>query len=43
MTSSNIATVSILAEVADTAQLSRVLSKLEQLPNVIEARRRIPA
>jgi len=42
-TNSNIATVSILAEVADTAQLSRVLSKLEQLPNVIEARRRIPS
>jgi hypothetical protein len=27
-------------EIADTTQLSRVLTRIEQLPNVLEARRR---
>jgi (p)ppGpp synthase/HD superfamily hydrolase len=27
-------------EIEDTTQLSRVLAKIEQLPNVLEARRR---
>jgi GTP pyrophosphokinase len=39
-TNNNLATVSIVMEIASTAQLSRVLSRVEQLPNVIEARRR---
>ena len=39
-THSNMATFNITMEIASTAQLSRVLAKVEQLPNVIEARRR---
>ena len=35
----NIATIYITIEVNDIAQLSRVLTKIERLPNVIEARR----
>lgn len=39
-THNNLATLSILMEFISVEQLSRVLAKLEQLPNVIEARRR---
>jgi RelA/SpoT family (p)ppGpp synthetase len=38
-TQKNIATIYITLEVNDIAQLSRVLTKIERLPNVIEARR----
>ncbi|NLF02034.1 MAG: bifunctional (p)ppGpp synthetase/guanosine-3',5'-bis(diphosphate) 3'-pyrophosphohydrolase [Anaerolineales bacterium] len=37
---SNISTMYITVEVSDIAQLSRLLTRIEQLPNVIEARRR---
>ncbi len=39
-TQNNIATLSITMEVESAAQLSRILSKVELLPNVMEARRR---
>jgi guanosine-3',5'-bis(diphosphate) 3'-pyrophosphohydrolase len=39
-THNHIATFSLTMEVASAAQLSRVLSKIEHLPNVLEARRR---
>jgi GTP pyrophosphokinase len=35
----NIATLYITLEISDIAQLSRILTKIESLPNVIEARR----
>jgi (p)ppGpp synthase/HD superfamily hydrolase len=35
----NLATFTVVMEVEDMAQLSRVLSKIEVLPNVLEARR----
>jgi RelA/SpoT family (p)ppGpp synthetase len=35
----NLATFTVVLEVADMSQLSRVLSKIEMLPNVLEARR----
>ena len=35
----NLATFTVVLEVTDMSQLSRVLSKLELLPNVLEARR----
>jgi GTP pyrophosphokinase len=35
----NLATFTVVLEVTDMAQLSRVLSKIELLPNVLEARR----
>ncbi|MBN1640411.1 MAG: bifunctional (p)ppGpp synthetase/guanosine-3',5'-bis(diphosphate) 3'-pyrophosphohydrolase [Anaerolineae bacterium] len=35
----NLATFTVVMEVTDMSQLSRVLSKLEALPNVLEARR----
>jgi (p)ppGpp synthase/HD superfamily hydrolase len=35
----NLATFTVVLELTDISQLSRVLSKLEQLPNVLEARR----
>ena len=35
----NISTIYITVEISDITQLSRVLRKIEQLPNVIEARR----
>ena len=35
----NISTIYITVEVNGLAQLSRVLTKIERLPNVIEARR----
>jgi GTP pyrophosphokinase len=37
----NIATLYITLEIADIAQLSRILTKIESLPNVIEAKRHI--
>ena len=40
-THNHIATFSVTMEVEGAAQLSRVLSKIERLPNVIEARRRV--
>jgi GTP pyrophosphokinase len=39
---SNISTMYITVEVSDISQLSRLLTRLEQLPNVIEARRYTP-
>jgi len=36
---SNIALFNVTLEVTDTSQLSRILSRIEQLPNVMEARR----
>lgn len=39
-THNHIATFSVTMEVASAAQLSRVLAKIEHLPNVMEARRR---
>jgi GTP pyrophosphokinase len=35
----NISTIYVTVEISDITQLSRVLGKIEQLPNVIEARR----
>jgi GTP pyrophosphokinase len=35
----NLATFTVVLQVTDISQLSRVLAKLEQLPNVLEARR----
>jgi RelA/SpoT family (p)ppGpp synthetase len=35
----NLATFTVVLELTDVSQLSRVLAKLEQLPNVLEARR----
>ena len=35
----NLATFSVVMEVEDMSQLSRVLSRIEMLPNVLEARR----
>lgn len=40
-TRNSVATFLMTMEMANLAQLSRVLSKIEQLPNVIEARRRV--
>jgi GTP pyrophosphokinase len=37
----NIATLYITLEIGDIAQLSRILTKVESLPNVIEAKRHI--
>jgi GTP pyrophosphokinase len=37
----NIATLYITMEIGDIAQLSRILTKIESLPNVIEAKRHI--
>lgn len=39
-THNHIATFSVTMEVASAAQLSRILAKIERLPNVMEARRR---
>lgn len=39
-THNHIATFYVIMEVASAAQLSRILSKIEHLPNVMEARRR---
>jgi guanosine-3',5'-bis(diphosphate) 3'-pyrophosphohydrolase len=39
-TRQSIATFQVTMEIADTTQLSRVLTRIEQLPNVLEARRR---
>jgi GTP pyrophosphokinase len=39
-THNHVATFSVTMEVESAAQLSRILSKIERLPNVIEARRR---
>ena len=39
-TKQNMAVFSVMMEIEDTTQLSRVLARLEQLPNVIEARRK---
>jgi RelA/SpoT family (p)ppGpp synthetase len=39
-TRQSIATFQVTMEIEDTTQLSRVLAKIEQLPNVLEARRR---
>ena len=36
-----IARMSLSIEIADISQLSRVLTKIGQLPNVVEARRKI--
>ena len=35
----NLATFSVVLELTDISQLSRVLSRLEQVPSVLEARR----
>ena len=35
----NLATFTVVMEVTDMSQLSRVLAKIEMLPNVLEARR----
>jgi (p)ppGpp synthase/HD superfamily hydrolase len=35
----NLATFSVVLELTDISQLSRVLNKLEQVPSVLEARR----
>jgi (p)ppGpp synthase/HD superfamily hydrolase len=35
------ATMTVTLEIADIDQLSRVLARIEQLPNVVEARRQI--
>jgi GTP pyrophosphokinase len=40
-TRNSVATFLVTMEMADLGQLSRVLAKIEQLPNVIEARRRV--
>ncbi|MCZ7545904.1 MAG: bifunctional (p)ppGpp synthetase/guanosine-3',5'-bis(diphosphate) 3'-pyrophosphohydrolase [Anaerolineae bacterium] len=40
-TSNNIATFDVVMEIADYAQLSRTLAKIEQLTNVVEAHRSI--
>lgn len=42
-TRNNIATFVLTMEIANTSQLSRVLAKIEQLSNVIEARRKVSA
>jgi GTP pyrophosphokinase len=42
-TRQSIATFQVTMEIADTTQLSRVLTRIEQLPNVLEARRRTSA
>ena len=39
--SDGIARMSLTLEIADIGQLSRVLTKIGQLPNVVEARRKI--
>jgi GTP diphosphokinase / guanosine-3',5'-bis(diphosphate) 3'-diphosphatase len=39
-TRQSIATFQVTMEIEDTTQLSRVLARIEQLPNVLEARRR---
>jgi GTP pyrophosphokinase len=36
-----IARMSLALEIADIGQLSRVLTKIGQLPNVVEARRKV--
>jgi GTP pyrophosphokinase len=38
----NLAAISLVLEVGDIAQLSRVLTRVENLPNVMEATRRRP-
>ncbi|GAB4543333.1 MAG: bifunctional (p)ppGpp synthetase/guanosine-3',5'-bis(diphosphate) 3'-pyrophosphohydrolase [Anaerolineae bacterium] len=37
----NMATMTVTLEIADIAQLSRVLARIERLPNVVEARRQV--
>ncbi len=39
-TRQNIATILVMLQISNTEQLSRVLARIEQLPNVVEARRR---
>jgi GTP pyrophosphokinase len=38
----NLAAFNLILEIGDIAQLSRVLTKIENLPNVLEARRQKP-
>ncbi len=38
----NLAAFNLILEIGDIAQLSRVLTKIENLPNVMEARRQKP-
>ena len=38
----NLATINIVLEIGDISQLSRVLNKVENLPNVMEAHRLKP-
>ncbi len=40
--SHNLATINMILEIGDISQLSRVLTKIENLPNVMEARRAKP-
>ena len=40
-TTKNVATFYATLEIADIAQLSSVLAKIERLPNVVEARRQV--
>ena len=38
----NLAAFNLILEIGDIAQLSRILTKIENLPNVLEARRQKP-
>jgi len=40
--SHNLATLNLILEISDIAQLSRVLNRIENLPNVTEAKRTRP-
>jgi guanosine-3',5'-bis(diphosphate) 3'-pyrophosphohydrolase len=42
LVSHNLATINMVLEIGDISQLSRVLTKIENLPNVMEARRAKP-
>jgi GTP pyrophosphokinase len=42
LVSHNLATINLILEIGDISQLSRVLNKIENLPNVMEARRAKP-
>jgi len=42
LVSHNLATINMILEIGDISQLSRVLTKIENLPNVMEARRAKP-
>jgi GTP pyrophosphokinase len=42
LVSHNLATINMILEIGDISQLSRVLNKIENLPNVMEARRTKP-